>query len=158
MKPTKLSLGMVASCRARLRFAWRSYCSSAASNSLNFRIGRHALGMVNSRQLSDPSQRKQPKSLGTPSFRSNSGHTLAGGSAIRTPEMMAHNVNGQLRPINWALGPAFRVNPHYKSWYFSHILYGERFQPIPARNCCSVAFSGDNSDWLRRSLGLSIVI
>jgi hypothetical protein len=60
---------------------------------------------------------------------------------------MAHNVSGQLRPINWALGPAFRVNPHYKSWYFSHILCGERFQPIPARNCCSVAFSGDNSDW-----------
>lgn len=46
-----------------------------------------------------------------------------------------------------ALGPAFRVNPHYKSCYFSHILYGERFQPIPAGNCCSVAFSGDNSDW-----------
>jgi hypothetical protein len=55
--------------------------------------------------------------------------------------------NRQLPPTNWALGPAFRVNPHYKSCYFSHILYQEWFQPVPARNCCLVAFSRDNSDW-----------
>jgi hypothetical protein len=61
--------------------------------------------------------------------------------------MMAHNVMGnfvhQLGTRSCVSGePSLQV-----MLFLSHSLLEERFQPVPARNCCLVAFSRDNSDW-----------
>src|ERR1700676_5305358 len=41
MSPPSYPSAWLHPCRARLRFTWRSHCSSAPSISLNFRIAQH---------------------------------------------------------------------------------------------------------------------